>query len=68
MAGNPTGTDANAVSGFDKQSWSPPRGYLKKDWRGNYHGNEGQLFYARDAKNLATALDTFLKGLLKHHN
>jgi hypothetical protein len=42
----------------------PPRGCLKKDWDGirNYYGNEGQLFYARDAKNLATALETFLRG------
>jgi hypothetical protein len=47
--------------GWEPTGTGPPRGCLKKDWHGNYHGNEGQLFYARDAKSLASALETFLK-------
>jgi hypothetical protein len=50
--------------GWEPTGTGPPKGYLKKDWHGsrNYYGNEGQLFYARDAKNLATALETFLRS------
>jgi|SRR6266481_4834724 len=47
--------------GWEPRGTGPPRGCLKGDWRGNYHGNEGQLFYARDAKKLARALEIFLK-------
>jgi hypothetical protein len=48
--------------GWEPMGTGAPRGRLKKDWDGscNYWGNEGQLFYARDAKNLATALELFL--------
>jgi hypothetical protein len=48
--------------GWEPTGTGPPRGCLKKDWDGtcNCYGNEGQLFYARDAKNLATSLALFL--------
>jgi hypothetical protein len=48
--------------GWEPIGAGPPRGHRKKDWDGscNYWGNEGQLFYARDAKNLATALELSL--------
>src|SRR5262249_16320047 len=48
--------------GWQPTGTGPPRGCLKKDWDGSgaYYGNEGQLFYARDAKNLAAALEIFL--------
>jgi hypothetical protein len=46
--------------GWEPTGTGPPRGRLKKDWDGNnYYGNQGQLFYSRDAKNLATALEIF---------
>jgi hypothetical protein len=46
--------------GWEPMGTGPPRGRLKKNWDGsNYYGNEGQLFYERDAKNLARALDIF---------
>jgi len=36
----------------------PPRGVLKADWQGgSYFGNDGQRFYARDARALADALE-----------
>ncbi len=36
----------------------PPRGVLKADWPGgSYFGNDGQRFYARDARALADALE-----------
>ncbi len=37
-----------------------PRGTLKRDWPGIYDSNEGQLFYARDAREFAAALERFL--------
>ena len=50
--------------GWQPMGTGPPRGCLKKDWDGGnaYYGNEGQLFYARDTKNLGTALEIFLSG------
>ena len=50
--------------------WQPigtgaPRGTLKQDWPGIYHSNEGQLFYARDASQLADALTRFLDATSK---
>jgi hypothetical protein len=55
--------------GWEPKGTGPPRGFPKKDWDGsrNYYGNEGQLFYARDAKNLAAALETFLKSSETRH-
>jgi hypothetical protein len=48
--------------GWEPTGTGPPRGCLKKDWDGsNYYGNQGQFFYARDAKNLATVLEIFLR-------
>ncbi len=54
--------EAAMTYGWEPMGTGPCRGYLKKDWDGScaYWGNDGQLFYARDAKNLATALEIFL--------
>lgn len=42
----------------------PPRGERKADWGdGPYVGNGGQLFYARDARALAYALERALAAL-----
>src|SRR4051812_47968129 len=39
----------------------PPRGERKANWGdGSYFGNDGQLFYARDARALADALERAL--------
>jgi hypothetical protein len=39
----------------------PPRGVLKAEWEGgSYYGNDGQRFYARDARALADALEQAL--------
>jgi len=35
--------------GWEPTGTGPPRGMLKADCSGIYHGNDGQLFYARDA-------------------
>ena len=49
----------------EEYGWHPigtgaPRGTRKHDWPGIYHSNDGQLFYARDASQLADALCRFL--------
>jgi hypothetical protein len=49
--------------GWEPTGTGPPRGMLKADCSGIYHGNDGQLFYARDAKNLAVALERALADL-----
>jgi hypothetical protein len=41
----------------------PPRGRLKSDCLGLYCGNDGQRFYARDARALADALERALAGI-----
>ena len=48
--------------GWEPSGTGPCKGSLKKDWDGTglYFSNDGQLFYARDAKNLANALESFL--------
>ena len=43
----------------------PPRGELKSSWGdGPYHGNDGQRFYARDARALADALERALETIV----
>jgi hypothetical protein len=49
----------------ESYGWSPigtgaPRGTRRDAWNGTYFSNDGQLFYARDAKSLADALARFL--------
>jgi hypothetical protein len=41
----------------------PPRGRLKSDCHGLYYGNDGQRFYARDARELADALERALTAI-----
>jgi hypothetical protein len=42
----------------------PPRGERKAEWgEGSYFGNDAQLFYARDARALADALERALASL-----
>jgi len=42
----------------------PPRGELKADWQaGPYFGNDGQRFYARDARALSDALERALAAI-----
>jgi hypothetical protein len=43
--------------GWEPTGTGPPTRTLKSDWDGNYYSNSGQRFYARDAKNVATALE-----------
>lgn len=49
--------------GWEPVGTGPPRGTLKRDWLGSYDSNERQLLYARDAKNLADALEKALKDI-----
>lgn len=51
--------------GWQPIGTGPPRGTLKQDWPGIYHSNEGQLVYARDANQLADALNRFLNDTPK---
>ncbi len=45
------------IYGWQPMGTGPPPHTLKADWfPGSYFGYEGQLFYAKDAKNLADAL------------
>ncbi len=47
--------------GWVPSGTGPPRGILKADWGDeNYEGNEGQLFYARDARAFADSLERAL--------
>jgi len=50
--------------GWNPTGTGPCKGWLKKDWNGTglYFSNDGQLFYARDAKELAKALESFLEA------
>jgi hypothetical protein len=44
--------------GWVPMGFGPPCGVLKADWQGgSYVGNDGQRFYARDARALADALE-----------
>jgi len=49
-------------NGWEPTGTGPPKGTLKCDWEGSYFANTGQLFYARDAKNIAAALEEELKN------
>lgn len=46
--------------GWEPTGTGPPRGMRKADCEGIYHGNDGQLFYARDARKLADSLEQAL--------
>ena len=50
--------------GWEPSGTGPCRGCRRKDRDGNghYFANDGQLFYARDAQNLALALERFLSA------
>ena len=43
--------------GWEPTGTGSPKGTLQMDWCGSYSANDGQLFYARDAKRLAAALE-----------
>ena len=45
------------AAGWEPTGTGPPRGMLKADWRGPYHSNDGRRVYARDARQLADALE-----------
>jgi len=49
--------------GWEPTGTGPPRGTLAADWVGTYYSNDGQLFYARDAKKLADALEVALREM-----
>ena len=53
--------DLGGQYGWKPIGTGPPRGTLKSKWKGDtpfaaYYSNDGALFYARDARNLADAL------------
>jgi len=48
--------------GWVSTGTGPPRGTLKSRWCGAYDSNDGQLFYAHDARKLAAALEIALAG------
>ena len=53
--------DLGLEFGWQPLGAGPPRGYPKSKWDGdNYFGNDGQYFYARDARALADALERAL--------
>lgn len=51
------------AAGWQPIGTGPPKGVLKADWSGTYYSNDGQRFYARDAKGLADALERCLQEL-----
>jgi hypothetical protein len=53
--------DIAARHGWEPAGTGPRRGTKRVDWAGGYLSNDGQLFYARDAKRLAAALEAFLE-------
>jgi hypothetical protein len=55
-------------NGWQPCGTGPPRGTLKKQWDGNYIGNAGQLFYARDAKRMADRLERFVAETRKRRH
>lgn len=44
-------------NGWEPTATGPPRGILKAAWSGTYFSNDGQRVYARDARQLADALE-----------
>lgn len=48
--------------GWQPTRTGPPRAQFASSWDGNYWSNDGQLFYARDAKRFADALEQALKA------
>lgn len=52
--------DRAEAAGWRPIGTGPPRGVLKSQWIGVYHSNDGQRFYARDAKRMAQALESCL--------
>ena len=56
--------DLGQEFGWEPAGTGPPRGELKADWfPGPYHSNEGQRFYAADARGLADALERALAAV-----
>lgn len=50
--------------GWKPTGTGPPRGMTKAECGvGSYYGNDGQLFYARDARALADALERAVEAL-----
>src|SRR5687767_11109035 len=49
--------------GWQPTGTGPPRETLKENWSGGYFSNNGQLFYARDARKLADALERALEKM-----
>jgi hypothetical protein len=49
--------------GWEPNGTGPPRGCKKAEWVGTYYSNDGQLFYARDARLLAEALERALDAM-----
>ena len=55
--------------GWEPIGTGPPRGVKKAKWGvGTYYSNDGQLFYARDARRLAEALERALTELSKQQS
>jgi hypothetical protein len=48
------------VYGWEPAGTGPPRGTPAAEWEGDYASNQGQLFKAREAKQLAGALERAL--------
>jgi hypothetical protein len=46
--------------GWEPGGTGPPRGVRKSEWGGGYYSNNGQRFYAKDARRLADALERAL--------
>lgn len=49
--------------GWEPTGTGPPRGVAKSRWSGTYVSNDGALFCAQDARNLANALARALKEI-----
>ena len=49
--------------GWCPSGTGPPRGIRLAENTPNYYGNDGQRFYARDAANLADALEPAIKEM-----
>ena len=48
------------AAGWQPTGTGPPSGILKAAWAGTYCSNDGQRFYARDARLMAQALESCL--------
>jgi hypothetical protein len=53
--------------GWEPTGTGPPRGTPKHHWDGSYGFSNGELFYARDAKRLADALEAALADIPRRH-